>query len=112
MRLLHPVIGSFLGNDYVVDVTFLQTGRCDLDELRFVLEFLDISAPKIPHAGSEAADKLINGIRQGSAIGDPSYDPFRDQFLVRICLFLEISVFAAFRSCPGKDQRRRRPEWQ
>ena len=47
--LLNLIIGSFLGDDHIVNVAFFKTSRSNPDELGFGLEFLDAATATISH---------------------------------------------------------------
>ena len=47
--LLHPIVGSFAGDDHVVHVAFAQAGAADASETRFLLQFGDVPGPAHGH---------------------------------------------------------------
>src|SRR5215510_8673676 len=49
-RLLQPVIRSFLGDDYVVDVRLFQTSRSDPQEPRLLLKLFDVMTSGVTHS--------------------------------------------------------------
>src|SRR6267378_2962497 len=59
-RLLHSVVGGFLGDDYVVDVGFAEAGGGDTDELAFFGELVQGAGADVAHAaiGLEGASLI------------------------------------------------------
>ena len=64
VQLFQPVIRRFLGDDHVVDVAFAQPRGGDAQEAWLLLQFANVAAAAIAHARSQAADQLIDQIRQ------------------------------------------------
>src|SRR4051794_19170301 len=60
--IAHAVVRSFLGDHDVVRMALAKTGGGDLDELRIVLQRVDIRRPYVSHRRAETAYKLENQI--------------------------------------------------
>ncbi len=73
------VVGSFAGDDDVVDVAFAEAGAGDANELCLLLQLLDGCAAEIAHAGAQAADELVDHGLERSAVGHASLDAFGDE---------------------------------
>src|SRR3974377_1262638 len=78
--LLDLIIWSLFGDDYVVNVAFLKTGRGNFDELSLFLQLLDAVTATIAHAGFQATDKLRYHGGQRTFVRDPSLYSLRNQF--------------------------------
>src|SRR5258708_36118980 len=57
-RLLHAVVGGFLGDDYVVDVGFAEAGGSDAHGFTFFGELFQGAGADVSHAAFEATDEL------------------------------------------------------
>src|SRR6267378_385774 len=79
-RLLHAVVGGFLGDDYVVDVGFAEAGGGDAHEFTFFGELVQGAGADVAHAAFEATDELIGEAVERSFIGDTAFDTFGDGF--------------------------------
>src|SRR5258705_143720 len=79
-RLLHAVVGGFLGDDYVVDVGFAEAGGGDTDEFAFFGELFQRARADVAHAAFEATDELIGEAAERYFIGDTAFDTFGDGF--------------------------------
>jgi len=77
-RLLHAVVGGFLGDDYVVDVGFAEAGGGDTDEFAFFGELVQGASADVAHTAFEATDELIGEAAERSFIGDTAFDTFGD----------------------------------
>src|SRR6266850_6045210 len=77
-RLLHSVVGGFLGDDYVVDVGFAEAGGGDTDEFAFFGELVQGAGADVAHAAFQAANELIGEAAERSFIGDTSFNAFRN----------------------------------
>ena len=64
----HParVVRALAGDGHVVDVAFAQARRRDADELRLVMELVEVLGADIAHRGAQAAGELVqHGRRPG-----------------------------------------------
>src|SRR5258707_10482748 len=77
-RLLHAVVGGFLGDDYVVDVGFAEAGGSDAHEFTFFGELFQGAGADVANAAFEATDELIGEAVERSFIGDTAFDTFGD----------------------------------
>ena len=77
------VIGSFLGDDDVVGMAFLDRGRGHLDEPGLGPKLLDGPRAAIAHPGPQAADELEDEVGQRALVRDAALDPFGDELLAR-----------------------------
>src|SRR5882762_9816284 len=77
-RLLHAVVGGFLGDDYVMDVGFAEAGGGDTDEFTFFGKRVQRARADVAHAAFEATDELIGEAAERSLIGDTSFNAFRN----------------------------------
>src|SRR6266446_2064068 len=77
-RLLHAVVGGFLGDDYVVDVGFAEAGGGDTDEFAFFGELVQGASADVAHAAFEATDELVGEAAERSFIGDAPFNAFRN----------------------------------
>ena len=93
LRVVHAIVGSFLGDDDVVDMAFAQARGGDFHHLGFFEEFLNGRRAAVAHTGADAAHKLVNGLAGQAAEGHASHDAFGDELLA---LLLEVTVGAAF----------------
>src|SRR5947209_2483995 len=95
-RLLKAVVGRFLGDDDVVDVALLQTGRGDAHESRARLQLADAPGAAVAHACAQAAHELLHHRRQLPLVRDHALDALGHQ-LARLALeLLEVPVARAF----------------
>src|SRR4051812_29737771 len=67
--LLQPVIGSFLGDDDVVDVALLEAGAGDPHEARLGLEIADGADAGVAHPRPQAAHELLDHRRERPLVG-------------------------------------------
>src|SRR5215469_16168446 len=92
-RLLDTVIGRFLRDNDVVNVTFPQARGRDAQEAGALLKRADIVSAAVAHSGTESANKLVDQVSQRAFGSDPSFDSFRHQFARGILL---VAVGGAF----------------
>src|SRR5262249_18508393 len=75
------VIRSFLSNDNVVRVAFLNRRAGDLDEAGFGPQLFDGPSPAVPHPRAKAADELEDEVGEWPLVGDAAFDAFGDELL-------------------------------
>ena len=92
MLVLDLVVRSFLGDDNVVDVAFTQAAGGDLHHLGLLVEFVQSGGAKVAHAGTQAADELVDGVGHRAASGHATDDALGHQLLGGV---LEIAVGGA-----------------
>src|SRR4051812_38158752 len=80
-RILHAVIGRFLGDVDIVRVAFGHAGGRNTAESGIAAKGFDVRGAAIAHASAEAADHLVNKIAQRPTIGDAAFNAFRNELL-------------------------------
>src|SRR4051812_45334500 len=90
------VVGRFPRNVYVVHVAFPQSSGGYLHEFGPLMQVGNRVGPTVAHSGTNAAEQLVDRIRQSSAIGNTAFDALGNQFTRIIDIALEIAVAAAF----------------
>src|SRR5260221_11530790 len=90
-RLFKSVVGSFPGNDHVMNVALTQAGAANADEACSLLKFRDRSGAAIAHAGANPAHQLVHHLRQRAPIRNASFNPFRPQFVQAIAIPISLA---------------------
>src|SRR5215472_16666681 len=80
LRLLHPVIGRFARDHYIVHVALAQACAANAHEFGFLLQFRNARAAYVTHTTLHAADKLVHDHSYCAAIWDPPFNAFRNKF--------------------------------
>ncbi len=84
--LLGTVVGSFAGNHDIVYVALAQAISTDAHESLLLLQLRDAGAADITHSTLHAADQLVHDHGDGAAIGNPTFDAFRNQLAQPVAL--------------------------
>src|SRR5665213_2086550 len=99
--LLDMVVRRLPGDDHIVHVTFTQSGAGDAHELRLLLQFRNVGASQVAHAGAQAADELEDHGLERSTIGDASLNALGNEFCQAVLagsLALHHALTAQFRA--------------
>src|SRR5690606_24209472 len=91
-RLVHPVVGSFFGNLYVVDVRLADARSRDFNELALGAHVFNGGAAAIAHRGAQAADQLIDDGQHAAFVRDAAFNAFGHEFVRVVGRVLEIAV--------------------
>src|ERR1035437_6584879 len=100
--LFDMVVRSLAGDDHVMHMAFTQTRARDAHKLRIFLQVLDCSAAEITHAGSKAANELVNHRFERSAVGNAPFDALRNKFSKAVLagtLALHYALSTQIRAC-------------
>src|SRR5215468_12197652 len=92
---LHAVVGSFLGDDHVVNVALAQPRRRDLDEPSLGVQLGDRGAAEVAHRRAQPADQLVQRLAQRPLVRDAALDALGHELLRRLDLALEVAVLRA-----------------
>src|SRR3990170_6250511 len=95
----NPVIWGFFGYDYVMNVTFLESGGCDFNESCFFTKFGNRGASDIPHSRLKSSHELENTGAKRPTERHPALDSFGDRFQTAFDIILTISVPASELHC-------------
>jgi len=89
------IIGSFGSDGHIVRMAFGHTGVGDTCELCLVKR-LDVGSSAVSHAGTEAANHLVNYLVEVAFEGYTCGNAFGNEFLYIGLVALEVTVFRAF----------------
>src|SRR5438876_6904348 len=78
-RLLQVIVRRLAGDDDVVNVALAQAGAADADKARLLLQFGNAGAADVTHPRAQAADELLRHHRKRTAIGNPTFNSFRNK---------------------------------
>src|SRR5215831_12355218 len=73
------VVGSLLGDHYVVWMALAQASAGDADEARLLLHLLDGGAASIAHRLAQATDQLVDQRPQHAFVGHARLDALGDE---------------------------------
>jgi len=100
LPLFQPIVGSFLGDDYIVNVRLAQPGASDANELTLILKFSDVATPCVAHSRTQSAHQLGRHLRDGALIGNAALDTLWNQLRFALGHLLSIPVARAFAHRP------------
>src|SRR5215475_5781827 len=92
---LHAVVGSFLGDDHVVDVALAQPRRRDLDEPGLGVQLGDRGAAEVAHRRAQPADELVRRLAQRSLVRHAALDALGHELLRCLDVALEVAILRA-----------------
>src|SRR5712691_3139567 len=105
--VLDGVVGSLLGDHYVVGMALAQAGAGDADEARLLLHLLDGGAAGIAHRLAQAADQLVDQRPQHAFVGHARLDALGDEAALIDYAALEVAVLAVAALLHGPDRAHR-----
>src|SRR5690349_20759501 len=99
-RIIDGVIRRFFRDRDVVWMAFGHARGADSGESRVLPQQLDVLRAAIAHAGTQAADELIDKISQRPTIRYAAFDAFGDELARRFDTRLPVAVLAALHHGP------------
>src|ERR1019366_7049835 len=103
LGLFDMIIGGLAGDDHIVYVALAESSARNANELRFLLQILNGAATEVAHAGTKAANQLVNHRFQRATVGYASLNTFRNK-LRQAVLTGALALHNAFRSHLGAGQ--------
>src|SRR6266545_3776038 len=89
--LFGMVVRGFLGDDDVVHVALAQAGGADAHEAGARAQLVDVAAADVAHAGAQAADELVDRLRERAAVGHAALDALGHELVGRD-VALEVAI--------------------
>ena len=84
-----------------MNVAFAQARGADADHPGVALQRGDRPAPRIPHAGAQAADELVDHRRDAALVRHTAFDPLGDELFSRLRVRVEIEFVLRYASARG-----------